>query len=110
MINTKKDRRQRARVLAIAVAVACLASSALPGAPAAGASVTANVSVVPNGDPYVPPSETVETPSTDDCAQRTPTAAAGGHLGGRPTRRHRARLRCRCRPTRSAAAGSANAG
>ena len=33
--------------------------------------VTLPAAAVPNGDPYEPPSVTVETPSTDDCAQRT---------------------------------------
>jgi D-alanyl-D-alanine carboxypeptidase (penicillin-binding protein 5/6) len=38
---------------------------------AAGGSLSgASASADPNTDPYVPPSVTVETPSTDDCAQR----------------------------------------
>jgi D-alanyl-D-alanine carboxypeptidase (penicillin-binding protein 5/6) len=32
---------------------------------------TPPVAAEPNGDPYVPPSVTVEMPSTDDCAQRS---------------------------------------
>jgi serine-type D-Ala-D-Ala carboxypeptidase (penicillin-binding protein 5/6) len=35
-----------------------------------GSMAAGSAAVVPNTDPYVPPSETVATPSTDDCAQR----------------------------------------
>jgi D-alanyl-D-alanine carboxypeptidase (penicillin-binding protein 5/6) len=64
-------RRIRSRAFALSAAVACLVvSTAAIGLPVAGASVPV-IAAAPNGDPYVPPSETVETPSTDDCAQRT---------------------------------------
>jgi D-alanyl-D-alanine carboxypeptidase (penicillin-binding protein 5/6) len=80
MINTKPHRsvagrpdgaRRRFLTSAIAAtaAVSCLLSTATVGLPTASASVVELA--VPNGDPYEPPSTTVQTPSTDDCAQRT---------------------------------------
>ena len=60
----------RTGALAITVAFACLASATLVGTPTADASGTARAAVIPDGDPYAPPSVTIETPSTDDCAQR----------------------------------------
>ena len=47
---------------------------------------TARAAVIPDGDPYVPPSVTIETPSTDDCAQRNQPPPRGGHLRGCPAR------------------------
>ena len=67
----RAGRRFRTGALAVAVAAAFIASTALTGTATAKPSGIFNVSAVPNGDPYEPPSETVETPSTDDCAQRT---------------------------------------
>jgi len=48
--------------------VASLLSAALLAAAMVGAAGTA---LAAPGDPYVPPSETVQTPSTDDCAHRS---------------------------------------
>ena len=48
--------------------LASLLSAAVLVAVMAGAQGTA---LAAPGDPYVPPSETVQTPSTDDCAQRS---------------------------------------
>jgi D-alanyl-D-alanine carboxypeptidase (penicillin-binding protein 5/6) len=56
-------RRRPSRVVAFCAVGAVLALQAIVGAPGASAA--------PNTDPYVPPSETVATPSTDDCAQRS---------------------------------------
>jgi D-alanyl-D-alanine carboxypeptidase (penicillin-binding protein 5/6) len=57
-----RRRRRPARTFAICTVGAVLALQSAVCAPFAAA--------VPEGDPYVPPSVTVETPSTDDCAQR----------------------------------------
>ncbi len=56
-------RRRPSRALACCLVGAVLAFQAVVGAPVAAAA--------PNTDPYVAPSETIETPSTDDCAQRS---------------------------------------
>ena len=52
--------RRVALVGAAFLIVACLIGTAAPGSAWAA----------PDTDPYVPPSVTVQTPSTDDCAQR----------------------------------------
>ncbi len=58
-----RRRRRPSRALASCAVGAVLAIQAIVSAPGAAAA--------PNTDPYVPPSETVQTPSTDDCAQRS---------------------------------------
>src|SRR6478672_9772719 len=58
-----RRRRRPSRALASCAVGAVLAIQAIVSAPGAAAA--------PNTDPYVPPSETVATPSTDDCAQRS---------------------------------------
>jgi serine-type D-Ala-D-Ala carboxypeptidase (penicillin-binding protein 5/6) len=54
-------------------AVASLLSAAVLAALVVG---TPGTALAAPGDPYVPPSETVQTPSTDDCAQRSQPAPA----------------------------------
>ncbi len=53
--------RRSCRARLLALTSAALVAASLGALPAAAE---------PNTDPYVPPSVTVETPSTDDCAQR----------------------------------------
>jgi len=57
-----EPRRHAHRILAACAISTVLAAAAVLSAPLAAA--------IPEGDPYVPPSVTAETPSTDDCAQR----------------------------------------
>src|SRR6476646_7002481 len=55
------------RRVALVGAAFLIVSTAAPGA----------ASAAPNTDPFVPPSVTVQTPSTDDCAQRSQPPPAG---------------------------------
>ncbi len=66
--------RVRAWVMLLMLSVLAVLSALTGPAPVASAGTAAGR--IPNTDPYVPPSETVTPPNTDDCGRRTTPPAA----------------------------------